>query len=942
MSFIGNSPFQGMVSGGNIQDGTVGTADLVDGSITESKLGTYSVTTDKLADGTVTAIKLAAGAAVPAQAGNAGKFLTTDGTTSSWGTVDTSQGDTAYGWGDHAQVGYLTSYTETDPIYTASSWYTTTNNSTSWDTAYSWGDHSQAGYALSNNLPNFAVSGSLTNTLNDLRVQYGTAYQGTPGQGSFFFDSLNQKLMVHTGAGFVDAVPAGSGGDSDTVTDANTTFRKYTYEIGTSTNAVSGTDAEGETLAYVTDGTENVEVFVNGVKQVEGATRDYVATTGTAVTFTYNLPVGSVVDIQVYEFLSNDAYYVKSEVYTKAETNTQISTGLSSYLPLSGGTLTNLLNITSSGASGASNTETLRLTNNATSFGGDGLAAYNASTGYDSADKACLTYYARGAGGVTNILTEVGNSTTESVTDHRYVATDSGLSLNIPLKYETYFAYNGTNMGVDADQKLTEIRGSGQTGSVSVYGDGRLIASKLGVGLTSPGALVNFYLNDTIGAADGTANMANATLLIGSASNGIGFDDNEIIKTGPGELYVSGESGLDLRGTLGTRSLYVHSDSNVKVGTGTPTNKLHVYQPSTMGNLTAPTIANAVLRVQDESYSLYMDGNAILSTSAASAFFQIGTQNDSDLQLLTGLTQRVTIAGGGSTKVGIDTDTPLHRLHVDDSSAPGPAAVGNTSGIYITNGGSANTYAALQVNTTGGLGISVQNSGNTGFGTATPNSKVDIHGDLTVRAAASTNIHHNLDTAVSGDYVVHRYIGSDGAGDNYIIGYGPTHTTTPGNMAIKANTDNGVIGFYNGATSTERVAIEVSGKLRINNGTVKFQDVTNPAEVGGIVIAMAQGAVANVTPTTGKGGFANIVLFNTSNGVNFNYPQGTFSGIMFYDVGPSPSMLVIGGGSNFIGYNNATFTGAETADQLHVSAKAGYLQISNQYATAILLRFIFT
>ena len=43
-------------------------------------------------------------------------------------------------------AGYLTSYTETDPIYTASSWYTTTNNALNWDTAYGWGDHSIVGY----------------------------------------------------------------------------------------------------------------------------------------------------------------------------------------------------------------------------------------------------------------------------------------------------------------------------------------------------------------------------------------------------------------------------------------------------------------------------------------------------------------------------------------------------------------------------------------------------------------------------------------------------------------------------------------------------------------------------------------------------------------------------------------------------------------------------
>ena len=45
--------------------------------------------------------------------------------------------------------GYLTSYTETDPIYTGSSWYTTTNNATDWDTAYGWGDHGEEGYLTS-------------------------------------------------------------------------------------------------------------------------------------------------------------------------------------------------------------------------------------------------------------------------------------------------------------------------------------------------------------------------------------------------------------------------------------------------------------------------------------------------------------------------------------------------------------------------------------------------------------------------------------------------------------------------------------------------------------------------------------------------------------------------------------------------------------------------
>jgi hypothetical protein len=41
----------------------------------------------------------------------------------------------------------LQSYTETDPVYVASSWYSTTNNSSNWNTAYGWGNHASAGYA---------------------------------------------------------------------------------------------------------------------------------------------------------------------------------------------------------------------------------------------------------------------------------------------------------------------------------------------------------------------------------------------------------------------------------------------------------------------------------------------------------------------------------------------------------------------------------------------------------------------------------------------------------------------------------------------------------------------------------------------------------------------------------------------------------------------------
>ncbi|MFC1980937.1 hypothetical protein ACFLVN_01675 [Chloroflexota bacterium] len=64
--------------------------------------------------------------------------------------TDITDWDTAYGWGDHSAAGYLTSYTETDPVYGASAASDISGTDiTDWDTAYGWGDHSAAGYLTS-------------------------------------------------------------------------------------------------------------------------------------------------------------------------------------------------------------------------------------------------------------------------------------------------------------------------------------------------------------------------------------------------------------------------------------------------------------------------------------------------------------------------------------------------------------------------------------------------------------------------------------------------------------------------------------------------------------------------------------------------------------------------------------------------------------------------
>ena len=74
-------------------------------------------------------------------------------------TASQTNWDTAYGWGDHSTVGYLTSFTETDPVFSASEAASiTSTDTTNWDTAYSWGDHASAGYGTTDEALALAIA----------------------------------------------------------------------------------------------------------------------------------------------------------------------------------------------------------------------------------------------------------------------------------------------------------------------------------------------------------------------------------------------------------------------------------------------------------------------------------------------------------------------------------------------------------------------------------------------------------------------------------------------------------------------------------------------------------------------------------------------------------------------------------------------------------------
>lgn len=91
--------------------------------------------------------------ALTSSLGSAAYTLTSEYATALQGT----QGATAYGWGDHALAGYLTTYSETDPVYAADpAAGIEALDVTHWDSAYGWGDHSAVGYLTEESDPTVA------------------------------------------------------------------------------------------------------------------------------------------------------------------------------------------------------------------------------------------------------------------------------------------------------------------------------------------------------------------------------------------------------------------------------------------------------------------------------------------------------------------------------------------------------------------------------------------------------------------------------------------------------------------------------------------------------------------------------------------------------------------------------------------------------------------
>lgn len=132
-----------------------------------------------------------------------------------------------------------------------------------------------------------ASSASTAQTLSD---DFGEKYRIASSApttsldvGDLYFDTTQNELKVYKSSGWA---AAGS--------TVNGTSARFHYDITTTTGTVSGSDANGNTLAYDAG---YVDVYVNGVRMSDA---DVTTTSGNSIVFTEDLVNGDDVDIVAY------------------------------------------------------------------------------------------------------------------------------------------------------------------------------------------------------------------------------------------------------------------------------------------------------------------------------------------------------------------------------------------------------------------------------------------------------------------------------------------------------------------------------------------------------------------------------------------------------------------------------------------------------------------
>jgi hypothetical protein len=250
--------------------------------------------------------------------------------------------------------------------------------------------------------------------------------------------------------------------------------------------------------------------------------------------------------------------------------------------------------------------------------------------------------------------------------------------------------------------------------------------------------------------------------------------------------YTMGDSGSTVfrtyNGSSYSHKMTIKSDGNVGIGTGSPSNKLHV---------------NGDLLVQD---------SATFDTMSLPSGFRI--------YQVPGATHLTNMGGGSTNGTDYDGATAIYG-GVTSQQGGGFVAFGQD---HATNPG------CFKIHTSSGLTMHGDSTGNVGIGTASPSNKLHVNGDLLVQDSAQFNSEVAINHA-HGSATFKATTQSSNSHSDFLL-----HCNQqPGNARFILSTlnnnqeweffhngQNGKFGVYNGTNSYPALQIDSSGNTFLN------------------------------------------------------------------------------------------------------------------------------
>jgi hypothetical protein len=513
---------------------------------------------------------------------------------------------------------------------------------------------------------------------------------------------------------------------------------------GTGFVKISGTTISYDNSTYLTTASASSTYQTIITNNITG--------TGTINELAYFNTASTVASLAVatYPSLTELAYVkgVTSAIQTQLNAKANTS-ALSGYLPLTGGTLTGALGGTSATFSGA-----LTVTSNVTIRPTSGYNAYFQTTGttlrinylndalsanISAAYRATDFAWQKGDGTDVLKLDSIGNlglGVTPSAWDSTFIraiqigdnngsissfttgnTSSDWLFLNNNALYDSggwkYIASSGASQYTITNSEHRWLTApSGTAGTAITFTQAMTLnaSGQLGIGTTSPIALLNIYGSTHI-------QLQNATTGATSA------DGTRIQLSGSDLQIINRETANIIFYTTDTERMRITSAGNVGIGTSTPSTFLHVVGPNTSNRGQLCIQSNDTNNAS--AITFYYSTTKVGNIGSSSA--DIGIESINDMGFYTGGAERMRIKGGTG-----NIEFAQSRAILTTAASGYLAFYGNGGGIYF-GGSNANQ---ILLNPSGNLSINYL--GDAGYklyvsGTIYATGNITANSDLTLK-----------------------------------------------------------------------------------------------------------------------------------------------------------------------------------------------------------------